>query len=68
MGGVGDALVELARDLLDRALALGEQVDDLGPPPGGERLGDLGEPLEEGVLRGSVTHAGQSVPPVSSST
>ena len=35
VGGVGDALVDLAGDLLDRSLALGEQIDDLGPPSAG---------------------------------
>ena len=50
MRGVGDALVELHGDLLYRALPLGEQIDDLGPPSRPERLGDLGEAFEQRVL------------------
>ena len=56
VGGVGDALVDLAGDLLDRALALGEDIDDLGSPAAGQRLGHLGEAFEQRVLRGPVTH------------
>ena len=58
VGGVGDALVDLAGDLLHRALALGEDIDDLGSPTAGQRLGHLGEALEQRVLGGAVTHHG----------
>jgi hypothetical protein len=33
VGGVGDRLVDLVGDLVDGALALGEQLDDLRAPP-----------------------------------
>ena len=49
--GVGDALVDLAGDLLDRSLALGEEVDDLGPASAAEGLGHRGERVVELVLR-----------------
>ena len=55
VGGVGEALLDLGRDLLDRALPLGEHVDDLGPPPAAKRLGYRRERIEEGGL-GSSTH------------
>ncbi len=38
VGGVGEALVDLGRDLLDRALALGEHVHDLGAAATAEGL------------------------------
>ena len=40
MRGVGDALVDLGRDLLDRALPLGEHIHDLSAPPASQRLGE----------------------------
>ena len=49
--GVGHALVDLAGDLLDRSLALGEEVDDLGPASVAERLGHRRERVVELVLR-----------------
>src|SRR2546430_5015444 len=55
MGGVGEALVDLDRDLLDRALALGEYVHDLGAAATAERLRHRGERIEQGALS-SPTH------------
>ena len=49
---VGDALADLGGELLDVAFTLGEDVDELGPSPVAERLGDLGEPVEQCVLLG----------------
>jgi hypothetical protein len=54
---VRHGLVDLARDVLDRALALRQEVDDLGPPPAGEGLRHLGEAFVQRVLGDSVTHA-----------
>jgi hypothetical protein len=54
--GVRRRLTDLSRDLVDRAVALGEEVDDLGPASARQRLGDLGEALEQRVLRGAVSH------------
>ena len=54
--GVGDALRELVRDLLDRTLTLREQVDDLGPPPAAERPRDRRERIEQRHLRRSARH------------
>ena len=51
VGGVGDALVDLGGDLLDRAFALGEHIDDLGPAAVAERLGHRRERVEQRVLR-----------------
>ena len=56
MRGVGDGLIDLARELVDRAFALREHVDDLGPPAAPERLGDLGERIEENVLGFTIAH------------
>ena len=56
MGGVGHTLADLAGDLLDRALPLGEEIDDLGPPAAGQGLGHLGEGVEQRILGGPVTH------------
>ena len=47
VGRVGGGLADLACQHLDRALALGEHVDQLGSTPVAERLGDVGEPVEE---------------------
>ena len=54
--GVGDALADLVSQLLDVALALGEHVDELGAAPVAERLGDLGEGVEQRILRLPITH------------
>jgi len=54
--GVGHALADLFGDVVNGSFALGEDVDDLGPPAAGQRLGDLRETVEERVLGGSVTH------------
>jgi hypothetical protein len=57
MGSVRHALADLAGDLLDRPLALGQQVCDLRPPPARQRPGNLGKPLIQGILRSTVSHA-----------
>ena len=49
--GVGDALADLGGELLDVTFALGEHVDQLGSAPVAERLGDLGERVEQRILR-----------------
>ena len=56
MGGVGHALRDLSGELLDGALALGQDVDDLRPPPARQRLRHLGEGVEEGVLGVPIGH------------
>ena len=48
--GVGDGLADLAGDLLDGALALGEELDDQGSSPRRERACDRRERVEELVL------------------
>src|SRR5207247_1778800 len=48
---VRDALRDLGRDLLDRALALREQIDDLRPAAAAERLRHGRERVEPGYLR-----------------
>jgi hydroxyacylglutathione hydrolase len=55
-GRIGDALVDLGCDLLDVTLALGEHVDDFGPPTVAERLGDVGETVEQRLLGDPITH------------
>src|SRR5581483_10755320 len=50
------ALADLTGDLLHRALALREQVDDLSPPPAPERLRHRRLRVEEGRLRRSACH------------
>ena len=54
--GVRHALADLGGEFLDVSLALGEHVDQLRTPPVGERLGDVGEPVEQRILGDSVTH------------
>jgi hypothetical protein len=54
--GVGDALPDLLGELLDRPFPLGEKVDDLGAAPIAQRLRRRREPVEQRVLRHSVTH------------
>ena len=54
--GVGDALADLGGELVDVAFALGEHVDQLGAATVAERLGDLGERVEQRILRLSITH------------
>jgi hypothetical protein len=44
--GVRDALADLGRQVFDVTFALSEHVDDLGATTVGERLRDLGEPVE----------------------
>ena len=56
MRRVGDALADLLAELLDRALSLGEHVDDLGAAPVPERLRDGGERVEESRLRSLSLH------------
>ena len=48
---VGDALPDLARDVLDRALTLREHVDDLRATTAPERLRHGRERVEERRLR-----------------
>src|SRR5439155_7720493 len=55
---VGDALPDLLGDVVDRALPLSEDVDDLSAPTTAQRLCYLCEALEQGVLRDAVTHDG----------
>ena len=56
MRRVGDALADLLAELLDRALSLGEHVNDLGAAPVAERLRDGGERVEESRLRSLSPH------------
>ena len=53
---VRDALRDLVRDLLDRALALREQIDDLRPAAAAERLRHRRERVEQGHLRCATRH------------
>jgi hypothetical protein len=53
MRGVGDALIDLARQLIDRALALCEHVHNLGAATVTNRLGNRGERVEERGLGGT---------------
>ena len=46
VGGVGNALAELGGHLFDRALTLGEDVDDFGTSAAGQRFGRFGERVE----------------------
>lgn len=48
---------QLVGNLLDGALALGQHVDDLSAAPTAQRLGHLGERIEQCVLRLAVGHA-----------
>ena len=57
MRGVGDTLVDLGGDLLNGTFALGEDVDDLRSPATAQRLGHLGERIEQGILRCPISHA-----------
>ena len=54
--GVGDALVDLARDLLDRAFALRKQVDDLSATAAPQRLRDRRQSVEQRRLRRTTGH------------
>ena len=56
MRRVGEALGDLGREILDGAFALGEHVDNFGPPAAGERFGDRGERVEEGFLGFVLAH------------
>ena len=52
--GVGNALIDLGRDLLDRALALGEQVHYLSTSATAERLRHRGERIEQRIFCSST--------------
>src|SRR5581483_6933173 len=54
--GVGQAEGGFAGELLDAALALGEQVEQLEPMRAGERLADDGEFAEEPILERAIAH------------
>ena len=54
--GVRDALRDLTRELLDRALPLIEDVDDLRPPTAPERLRDRRQRIEQRHLRRTTRH------------
>ena len=56
MRRVGNALIDLTGDCINRALTLRQQIDDLGPTPAGQRLGDFGKPVEESGFSFSITH------------
>ena len=56
MGGVGDALADLRRHVLDRPFPLRQQVDDLRPPPARQRLAHRSQRLEERFLGRPRTH------------
>ena len=53
---VRDGLTDLAREVLDRPLALREHIDDLGPVAVAQRLRDGREGSEERVLRRPLAH------------
>ena len=53
---VRDALRDLVRDLVDRALALREQIDDLRPAAAAERLRHGRERVEQGHFRCATCH------------
>src|SRR5213076_1495551 len=53
---VRGALRDLVRDLLDRALTLREQIDDLRPAAAAERLRHRRERIEQGHLRCATRH------------
>src|SRR5213594_4362887 len=53
---VRDALRDFVRDLLDRALALREQIDDLRPAAASERLRYRRERVEQGHFRCATRH------------
>ena len=55
--GVGDALADLGRELVDMTLALGEYVDQLGSASVAERFGNLAEHVVQRILRLSITHS-----------
>jgi hypothetical protein len=55
------ALPRLARDLFDRPLALGQEVDDLSATPARERGGDGRKCVEERGLRVRVRHFIQTI-------
>jgi hypothetical protein len=58
--GVGDALSELGRHVLDRSFPLRQQVDDLRPPAARQRLPHRSQRLEERILRFPRTHGPRS--------
>ena len=54
--GIGHRHGDLAAKLLDRALTVGKHVNDLNPPPAGQRLADPSELVEELDLDSMVRH------------
>ena len=56
LGGVGHGLVDLLGQLLHRAFALGEDVDELCAAPVGQRLGRLGQRVVQGGLCLVIRH------------
>ncbi|MEZ5219743.1 MAG: hypothetical protein R2715_24910 [Ilumatobacteraceae bacterium] len=60
---VGDALVDLCGEFLDVAFALFEHVDQLEAAPRRQRLGHLGEPVEECRLRLVISNVHLDLPP-----
>ena len=55
--GIGDTLVNLGSELLDMTLALLEHVDQLNTTSRRQRLGHLGEGVEERRLRLMICHS-----------
>jgi hypothetical protein len=53
---VCDALRDFVRDLLDRSLALSEQIDDLRPAAAAHRLRHRCERIEQGHFRCAICH------------
>ncbi len=53
---VGHALADLLRQLVHRSLALGEHVNDLGSTAARQRLGYLGEGVEQRFFGRSLIH------------
>jgi hypothetical protein len=56
MRGVREALPDLTRHLIHRALALGQYVNDLSPPATAQRLRHRRERVEECILGDAITH------------
>src|SRR6059036_153113 len=54
--GGGQALPDLVRDLLHRALTLPKHVDDLGPPSAAQRRRHRRERVVQSGLRNTLTH------------
>src|SRR5688572_3139263 len=60
LGGVRDRLPDLGGELLDRPLALVEDVDELGAAPVAQCFRDRGQTVEQGILGRPVTHTDPS--------